>query len=124
MTVILKCLMSQNTNWFKRYDTKCTLRLHKVLAKLEIHHQNLHLIKDHFTTISGHFCVNYVKIFHKMEVQTVILRCLTSLNHDWYNSYDTKCKLNPKKQKNTNAFFSTISQRNGNGNICILSHKF
>ena len=40
-----------------------------VLAKLEIHPQNLYLIKDHFTTISGHFCVNYVKIFHKMEVQ-------------------------------------------------------
>ena len=66
-TVILKCLMSQNTNWFKRYDTKCTLRLHKALAKLEIHHQNLHLIKDHFTTISGLFCVNYtINIYWKV----------------------------------------------------------
>ena len=116
--------MSQNTNWFKRYDTKCTLRLHKVLAKLEIHHQNLHSVKDHFTTISGHFCVNYVKIFQKMEVQTIILRCWTSLNHDWYNSYDTKCKWNPKTQRTQMHFFLQYHKKNGNGNICILSHNF
>ena len=33
----------------------------------------------------------------------------------------------PKKYKNTKiiyAFFSTISQKNWNGNICILSHNF
>ena len=66
--VILKCLMSQNTNWFKRYNTKCTLRLRKVLAKLEIHHGDLHLINDHFTTISGHFSDNCTKIFQKSEV--------------------------------------------------------
>ena len=57
-------------------------------------HKNGHLVNDHFTTISGHFCAIYMKIFHKMEVQTVNLRCWTSLNHDWYNS---------------DAFFSTLS---------------
>ena len=31
-------------------------------------------------------------IFHKTEVQTVILKCLTSLNTNWFKSYDTKCK--------------------------------
>ena len=31
-------------------------------------------------------------IFHKTEVQTVILRCLTGLNSDWFKGYDTKCK--------------------------------
>ena len=31
-------------------------------------------------------------IFHKTEVQTVILRCLTGLNSDWFKNYDTKCK--------------------------------
>ena len=119
------CLMSQNLNWLRRYDTKCTLRPRKILAKSEIDHQNLHLINDHFTTISGHFFAIYMKIFHKMEVQTVNLRCWTSLNHDWYNSYDTKCKyIKPKTAKNTNALFSTISQKNWNGNICILSHNF
>ena len=98
-TVILMCLMGQNLNWSKSYDTKCTLRPRKILAKSEFDHQNLHLINGHFTTNSGHFCANWMKIFHKMEVQTVTLRCWTSLNHDWYNSYDTKCKWNPKMQK-------------------------
>ena len=35
-----------------------------------------------------------------------------------------KMQIKPKKAKNTNAFFSTISQKNWNGNICILSHNF
>ena len=38
----------------------------------------------HFTTISGHFSANYIFIFHKKEVQTIILRCLTGLNLDWF----------------------------------------
>ena len=38
-------------------------------------HQNLHLINDHITTILGHFCVYYMKVFHKTEIQMVILRC-------------------------------------------------
>ena len=72
--VSLMSLMSQNLNWFKRYDTTYTLRPRKILAILEIDYQNLHQINGHFTTISGHFCANYMKIFHKMEVETVILR--------------------------------------------------
>ena len=31
-------------------------------------------------------------LFQKTEVETVILRCLTSLNLIWFKSYDTKCK--------------------------------
>ena len=73
-TVILMCLMGQNHNWFKSYDTKRTLRSREILAKSEIDHQNLHLINGQFTTISGHFFANKMKIFHKTEVQTVILR--------------------------------------------------
>ena len=57
-TVILMCLMSQNLNLFKRYDTKCTLRPRKILAKSEIDHQNFHLINGHFATMSGHFWAN------------------------------------------------------------------
>merc|ERR1712008_127863 len=44
------------------------------------------------------FFANYMNIFHKTEIQTVILRCSTSLKLNWYKSYDTKCK-NPKKRK-------------------------
>ena len=37
--------------------------------------QNLQFINVRFTTISGHFFVNYKKICHKKEVPMVILRC-------------------------------------------------
>ena len=59
-------------------------------------------------------------IVHKTEVQTVILRCLTRVNVNWYKSYDTK----GKNTINTNESFNTKLQKNGNGNICILSHDF
>ena len=75
-TVILMCLTNQNSNMFKSHDTKCTLMLHPTFAKSEIDHQNLHLINGQFTTLSGHFCANYMKIFHKTEVQTVIFEVL------------------------------------------------
>ena len=32
----------------------------------------------HFRTISGHFFANYIIIFHKTEVQRVILKCLSN----------------------------------------------
>ena len=50
--------------------------------------ENLWLINGHFRTISGHFLANYIKIFHKKEVQTVILRCLVCLNLNWIKSYN------------------------------------
>ena len=34
--VILMCLMGQNLNRFKSYETKCTLRLSKILAKSDM----------------------------------------------------------------------------------------
>ena len=104
-TVILMCLMGQDLNWSKNYDTKCTLRPRKILAKSDIDHQNLHLINGRFMTISGHFCANYMNIFHKTEVQTVNLMCYTSLSHDWYNSYDTKREKNQKHKKHKCLFF-------------------
>ena len=78
------------------------------------------LINSHFKTIYGHFFANYMFIFHKTEIQTVILRCLMSLNLNWYKSYDTK----RKNSKNTNLCFWTKLQKNRNGNISILSHNF
>ena len=43
---------------------------------------------DHFWP----FYVNPMDIFHKAEAQTVILRCLTSSNLNWCQSYGSKCK--------------------------------
>ena len=41
-----------------------------------------------FMTISGHFIANYINIFHKSVVLTVILRGLTTLNLNLIKSYD------------------------------------
>ena len=42
----------------------------------------------HFTTISGNFSTSYIEIFHKTEVQMVILRCLVWLFLNWIKSYN------------------------------------
>ena len=39
--------------------------------------------------ISGHFFANCINIFHKTEVQTVILRYLVCLNLNWIKSNNT-----------------------------------
>ena len=49
----------------------------------------------HFTTISGHFFANCMFIFHKTEVQMVILRCLTGLHLDWFRHYGLRCRWRP-----------------------------
>ena len=49
-----------------------------------------------FTTISGHFVANCMFIFHKKEVQKVILRCLMGLNTNWFKNYGLRCKLRPR----------------------------
>ena len=52
-----------------------------------------------FMTISSHFVANYMNIFHKTEVQTVILRWWTDLKLNWFKSYVTNAK-NCKNTKN------------------------
>ena len=39
---------------------------------------------DHFWPFFG----NYIKIFHKAEIQTVILRCFEGQNFNWIKSYN------------------------------------
>ena len=50
--------------------------------------ENLSFKNGHFSTISGHFFANYISIFHKTEIQTVILRCLVCPNINLIKSYD------------------------------------
>ena len=45
------------------------------------------------TTFCSHFFANYMNIFHKTEVQTVILRCQMGLNLIWFKNYDPKRKF-------------------------------
>ena len=40
----------------------------------------------------SHFFPNYMNVFHKTEIQMVILSCWTGLNLNWLRSYDTKRK--------------------------------
>ena len=42
------------------------------------------LLNNCYKIISGHFFAICNFIFHKTEVQTVNLRCLTGLNHNWF----------------------------------------
>ena len=41
------------------------------------------------------FLANYMNIFHKTKVQTVILICSTGLNFNWFKSYGLKGSLRP-----------------------------
>ena len=50
--------------------------------------ENLSFKNGHFSTICGHFYGNFMDIFHKTEIQMVILRCLVCLNLNWIKSYD------------------------------------
>ena len=50
------------------------------------------VINGRFMTTFSHIFDIYIHIFHKPEVQTVILRCLTGLNWNWFKSYDTNNK--------------------------------
>ena len=68
--------------------------------KFATHKWPLQLTKVHFMTISSRFFANYFDIFHKTEVQTVILRWWTGLNLNWLKSYDTNSKylhFNPSR---------------------------
>ena len=65
-----------------------------------------------FTTISSQISAIYINIFHKTEVQTVILRCWTVLYINWLKSYDknekhTKAQKTQESPKtvHTNCFF-------------------
>ena len=52
--------------------------------------EKLPLINGHLMTISSQFSANYNKIFHKTEVQTVILMCFVYLYLNWIKSYNIK----------------------------------
>ena len=66
-------------------NTKPWKTLLKTLLKGDS--QNLRLIDGHFPTLCSHCFANYMNIFHKTEVQTVILRCWMVLYLNWFKSY-------------------------------------
>ena len=89
LTVILVSPTYKNLNlnqklWHKSQFSFCFCFFNFVRKKNE----NLQLINCHFMTISGQFSANYNKIFHKTEVQTVILRCFVYLHLKWIKCND------------------------------------
>ena len=82
---ILRCQTCLNLSWIKSYNVKQIFLLFPFFSILE---ENLFLINGHIETIFDHFSDNYIKIFHKTEIQTVIFRCLVFLYLNWIKSYD------------------------------------
>ena len=115
-TVILRCLMGLNLDWFKIYGLWCKWRPCACLANF----QKIATDKWSFYYHIWPFFASCVLIFHKTEIQTVILRYLTSPNHNWYKSYDTK----RKNSKNANLCFWTKLQKKGEENISVFCHNF
>ena len=87
-TVILRCLMGLNIDWFKKFCLRCKWRPRACLANF----QNITTDKWTFYYRIWPFFANCMVIFHKNEIQTVILRCLRIININCYKSYDTKRK--------------------------------
>ena len=99
----LSCLMGVNLNWFKSYGLRCRKRP----CKCSVNSKNVATDKWPFYDHAWPFFTKYMVIFHKTEIQTVILRCLTSLNLNWFQRYDEK----RKNAKNANLHFFDICNR-------------
>ena len=86
--VILRCLMSQNLNWTKRYDINYKLFWQLCFSILEEKKVKFKFQKwpffHHFWSL---FC-HLHSIFHKTEILAVILRCLGCPNFNLIKSYD------------------------------------
>ena len=89
LTVILVCPICINLNWIKSNDMNHNFVFVSIFQFRKKKNENSQLIYDHFTTIYGHLLAIHNNIFHKTEVQTVILRCLGHLYLNWIKSYDT-----------------------------------
>ena len=83
-TVILRCLMSQNLNWIISYDINYKLFWQLCFSILEEKKAS----KMAIFWLQWSFFGNYMDIFHKTEIQKVILRCLVCLKPNWLKSCD------------------------------------
>ena len=83
-------LLQYREKW-KRFQSLQTFQICKIID-IKTDPKWMLLVYDCYTTVSGHFFAICVFIFHKIQVQTVSLRCLTDLNPNLFKSFDTKCK--------------------------------
>ena len=87
-TVILRWWMGLNFDCFKSYGLRCSLRPRASSANSQKIATDKWPCNDH----TWPFFTNNIFIFHKTEIQTVILRCLMSLNLNWIKGYNIKYK--------------------------------
>ena len=90
-TLNLRCLTGLNLNWFISYSLRCSRRP----CVSSVNFWKIATDKWSFYDHIWPFLASCMFSFHKNEIQTVISRCLMSLNLNWHKSYDTK----PKMQK-------------------------
>ena len=83
--VILSGLTFLNPNWIKGYEKNTNFFISSFLQFCK---KKLRFTNGHFTTISVFFISNCIGIFYKIEVQTVIFRCLLCLNVDLIKHYN------------------------------------
>ena len=74
--------MCLNSNWIKIYDKNLKLFWQVCFSTLE------EKKNENLSFKNGHFFGNYINIFHKTEIQLVILRCLVCKNLNWIKSYN------------------------------------
>ena len=108
--------MGRNLDWVKICGLKCSLRPHASSANSQKIATDKWPCNDH----TWPFFAIYMFIFHKTEIQTVILRRLMSLNLNWYKSYDKKHK-NTKNAKDENVCFCTKSQKKEIFVFCVIT---
>ena len=88
LTVILRGWTYLNPNGIKIYDINYKMVWQVCFLYLEEKKWKFKIQKWPFFDHLWSFFGNYMAIFHKTEIQTVILRCLLGLNLNWINSYD------------------------------------
>ena len=88
LAVILSCLTGLNLDLVKSYGLRCNLRPRASSVNSQKIATDKWKIYEHIWP----FLANYMLIFHKIEVQKVILVCLTGLKFIWFKGYDTECK--------------------------------
>ena len=91
--------------------------LYTSFSLLKTDRKRMLLLNGCYKTVSGHFFAILMFIFHKAEVQMVILIRSMGLNLIWFKSYGLKGSM----RLHTTL---TNSQKNKNGKVCILHHNF
>ena len=88
--------MTKTSKMIWSTDHKCPIKVLfiktcRLQAKMKSDRKRMLLFNNCYKIVSGYFFAIGIFIFHKTEVQTVILRCLTGLNYNWFKSYGLRC---------------------------------